>query len=49
MDEKEREVIRKLLDEMKTAHGLVQFWLKGTPIERTLGDWIKQLEPLLKS
>jgi len=47
MNEREREVLAKLLSEMKNAHGIVAFWMKGTPIEQTLADWIKSIEGLL--
>jgi len=48
MNDKEKEVLRKVLKEMKNAHGIVDFWLKGSPIEQTLASWIKTLEGLLE-
>jgi len=46
MDEKEKVVVQKVLEEMKNSHKMIQFWLKGTPIEATLADWISRLESL---
>lgn len=47
MNETEKRVIRKVLKEMKNAHAIMELWLKGTPIEATLADWIQHLESLL--
>ena len=48
-DEKEKKGIQKVLKEMKIAHDFVRvFWLKDTPVDPTLADWIKQLESFLR-
>jgi hypothetical protein len=43
----EEKVLRKVLKEMNDAHGILAFWLKGSPIEATLKTWITSLESLL--
>ena len=48
MQTEEENVIRQVLDEMKDAHGIVAFWLRGSSIDKTLADWIHKLESLLK-
>jgi len=47
MDEDEKVTLRKVIKEMKNAHKLLEFWLKGSAIEATLADWVKSLENLL--
>jgi len=47
MNEREKQVIRQVVKEMKDAHSLLAYWLKDSPIARTLESWIKILEGLL--
>jgi len=47
MNEKEKEVLNKVIKEMKNAQGIIHFWLPGTPIDTTFSSWIQDLEGLL--
>jgi len=42
------EALRKLLKEMKDAHAFIKFWLRGSPIDKTLDTWIAIIEQVLK-
>lgn len=48
MNTEERLKIRRVVKSMKTAHGIVAFWLKGSPIESTLKEWLDALEDIIK-
>lgn len=48
MNEREKVVVSKVVKEMKNAYGVVHYWMKGSPIDITLADWINQLESLLE-
>lgn len=48
MNEKEITIVKKIIEEMKNSHAIIELWLKGTPIEATLARWIRNLEGLLK-
>jgi hypothetical protein len=44
----EKEVLQKVLKEMKDSHTLIAFWLKDSAIEATLHSWIVSLETLIE-
>jgi len=46
MNEREKEILREVLKEMENAYGIIKYWLKGSPIEKTLGSWIETLSRL---
>jgi len=47
MNEEEKKVVRVVVKQMKNAHEIIFYWLKGSIIEKTLDSWIKALESLL--
>lgn len=47
MNDEERKIVEKVIKEMKNAHIIIDFWLRGNPIEKTLASWIKELEQLI--
>lgn len=48
MDEQVKKALRQIVKEMKEAHAITSFWLKGSPIDDTLNRWSTTLEEILK-